>query len=188
MILLRIENPEAYLELQDKFNLTAYHKLMTTIRIVVERLLVENDEVQILMPKNFLARTYQSNLSLFATALKRKCTYHINVWKHETDPKLIIVRAGFLPAFKFFIQKVLANLQNPGCRALDILKHEMPASYREQPFVLKARLEKNLGEKIRVCDLGDSYRFSKAAKVEDLIPRKKKRRIKKLKPKAKCKV
>lgn len=164
MILVKIADQEGLDELRETYNLTGYNSFLQTIRVVIDKLLEDEPdcECEIQFPMAFLSDSYQKNPTVFARAVQK--TMHCIVKaKLLRKDKQILLHAGYVNRPRSFFGKVLNELQDPRCRAVDIKKRDMPQSFRDQPHVLKWRLTKQVG-RLRLVDLGLVFRFAKLEK------------------------
>lgn len=173
MLLVKIPDLKAYEDLKDLYNLTGYNSFLQTMRYVTSRLLEEatDSEVQLEFPLEFLHKSYQRNPTIFARMLQRKLQCIVKATK---KPRLevingkwmtvsyALIHCGFIHRPRSFIGKIIAILQNPKNRAVDIALKDMPKSYREQPYHFITRINKSLGEtRLKLINLGDEYRIAK---------------------------
>lgn len=160
MTVLKIETREAFDILRKEFNLPRDIHITRILRAVIDRLMDEDDEIEVQILVEALPSTYHDNTASLQRILRSKLNCIVVAKKKKT---FISIRAGYTPKFKSFASIVLANLQKPEIRSVDIKKCDWPKAYLEQPYQFLWRLTAKLvpKRKLRLIDLGDEFRIVK---------------------------
>lgn len=166
MILVKLKDEADLEELRETYNLTGYNSFLQTTRHVLQKLVDDepDTECQLQFPIRFLAKSYQSNPTIFARMVAKKM--HVLVKAHYMrETQELLLHASYVNRPRSFTGKIIAILQDPRARAVDIPKTAMPKSFREQPHTLTCRLAKKVG-RLKLIDLGVTFRYAKLEKPE----------------------